>query len=832
MIKKRAFIILQVFVLSIMIQSLLPSFKAFAEEFVFETNTIRYVINSNGFNVSLQEKNIGKELIGNVPSPFAFVTKAGKTHPVSQLQHADDRFIATFGETGIVAHYQIEAHGTHIIFELKSLKGPAFESIGLCSIKTMAFPNSGSIIAAQWNDQTTICLMALSERVHSQLRGNNSIFSKVYPQFGMVGEKVALIVAPTSAFLDVVQEVEKTYHLPSPTINGQWAKRSSDVDTNYLFIDLSEKTAEKVISYAKLGGFKYVLFPWSSWASSRGSYPINTANFPNKEEGLKDTIDKFHAAGLKVGMHLLTSLVGKNDPLVRPKPDSRLLKYADAVLAEDIDTQKMTIVAADDLEAFSDNGQQAGPGVGGDIDIQIDDEIIVCGKTGSAGPHIFSNCKRGAYGTIKTPHKAGTTIYRLAQGAGSYMADLKTSLKDQIADRIATVVNTCGFDMLYFDGGELNKANGPFWYYVGQQQTAIWKRITRDVLFQGSGLTHWLWHIISRGTCDDHAAIAVRSFMDGHKIYRLKNYKANFMPAELGWCGLLAGGSDHPATTVEDMDHYGARMIAYNVPISIQTKLKKLERNTRSTSILARLNQIDNFRRSEKITQPQREQLKTGNWSVVDATGEMSLKSIKPEKKQSPIKTQTNFAASHSRVLFEGNMRLNPDTTEGKSLSSKRLICSIYFRDQRTTEHDCHRQRPATNSERPVTHQDLREHQALAATIRVSGPPKDILPPYPVLNIQLADERGWYRDHYIDLDFTGEKTVVIPKTNVERLLPEFGRPPYRLKKAYRYFNYKKVAAMNLRWMRKPENSDMLVSLKKILAVSTQNTTATAVQDDR
>ena len=30
----------------------------------------------------------------------------------------------------------------------------------------------------------------------------------------------------------------------------------------------------------------------------------------------------------------------------------------------------------------------------------------------------------------------------------------------------------------------------------------------------------------------------------------LKNYRDNFMPSELGWCGLLAGGPYNPATTV------------------------------------------------------------------------------------------------------------------------------------------------------------------------------------------------------------------------------------------------------------------------------------------
>ena len=35
-------------------------------------------------------------------------------------------------------------------------------------------------------------------------------------------------------------------------------------------------------------------------------------------------------------MHMLTSLVGKNDPMVRPKPDPGLLKDGEATLSTDV----------------------------------------------------------------------------------------------------------------------------------------------------------------------------------------------------------------------------------------------------------------------------------------------------------------------------------------------------------------------------------------------------------------------------------------------------------------------------------------------------------------
>ncbi len=51
---------------------------------------------------------------------------------------------------------------------------------------------------------------------------------------------------------------------------------------------------------------------------------------------------------------------------------------------------------------------------------------------------------------------------------------------------MAGVINRCGFDMIYFDGGELNSADGPIWYWVGQQ-SQIWESAKRELLVQGSG---------------------------------------------------------------------------------------------------------------------------------------------------------------------------------------------------------------------------------------------------------------------------------------------------------------------------------------------------------
>ena len=801
------------------------------EEFVFETKTVRYILGTNGRTISLLDKSSDKERIGDKPTPFAQVRVAGKTWPVTSLQREGDTLLAKFGGSKVQARYRILARDTHLTVELMAVEGAQPESIELCRVQPAPLQRTGSVLVVKWDADFTVCLMALSERVHSQIMGKDTLAAMVYPEFGMVGEKVALIAVPTPTFLDVVQEVEKTYGLPSPTIDGVWAKQSPDVDTNYLFIDVSEETADQVIDYAKMGGFGYVLIHWRSWSTSRGSYPINRDNFPNGEASLKATIDKFHAAGLKVGMHMMTSLISKNDPLVRPTPDPRLLKDATTTLAKDIDGRTTTITARDDLAAFVDEGRQHDDGVDRGIDIQIGDEILFCNQVGVATPTSFSACQRGMYGTKAQAHPAGTLVHRLAQGAGAYLADLKTTLKDKIAGRIAHVINECGFDMIYFDGGEINRANGPGWYYVSVQQDAIRDRVKRDVFYQGSGLTHWLWHLLSRATCDDHAAIAVKPYMDFHKLKRLEQYKDNFLPGELGWCGLLAGGPDHPATTVSDIEHYGARMIGHNAPISIQTSLKKLARNPQSGDILKGLKKIDAFRRSEAMSESLRAQLKTGDWSFFDAAGRIKVRPVQPATSRPPKKErEAVVSASDGRALFRGNLRLPADGPAKKIPGA--LLCSITLADREATAKDCRRPGLIGGDTPPAMVQDLRARKTLAVTLLVAGQRKNLSPTYPVLNVQLEDQRGWFRDHYIDLDFVGERTIVLPETNVARLLPDFGRSEYHVKKVVRYFDYSKVAAVNLRWMRQPGVKGPNVFLKQISAVASPTSSDRLARDAR
>ena len=229
----------------------------------------------------------------------------------------------------------------------------------------------------------------------------------------------------------------------------------------------------------------------------------------------------------------------------------------------------------------------------------------------------FSQCQRGFAGTNSGPHKAGARIQHLAEREGAYLADLRSPLAGTISDRISGLINRAGFDMIYFDGGETNSANGPAWYWIGVQQLQIWERSKRDLLVQGSGMTDWTWHIFSRGTCDDYSAVAVKQYLDYHKIADSRRfYHDNFLPAELGWLGFLQDTPDHPATTPDELEYYAVRMLALDSAVSLETNLSALKANGRSEEMLKLLGEYEQLRLSGAVPKAVRQQLAQGEWHM------------------------------------------------------------------------------------------------------------------------------------------------------------------------------------------------------------------------
>ncbi len=799
-----------------------------AQDLTFETDFTRLVLATNATGRSLLEKPSARDWLAPGHRAFASVKQGGKFFPATSLAREGESWRAAFGPADAQVEFRITPRAHYVVFEVARVRGNGIEEVRFADLQVACREKAGWWNGVWWNEQFAVALVGLSDRVHVHLLGNGALAASVYPEFGMEGQRAVLVAAPTPRFLEVVQEVERDFGLPSPRLGGQWAKQSRAVRTGYLFTDLTEANADETIRFAKLGGFEYIMTYDSAWSKSLGSYPINTNNFPRGEASLKATVDKCHAAGLKAGLHFLTSFVGKNDPLVRPRPDPRLLKDDQATLAADIDAQAAAIPATGSLASFPTEGAFYGDTKAG-FDVQIDDELIQYRAIGGPGTNVLLKCARGFAGTRAAPHQAGAKIHHLVERYGCYLADLRTTLKGEISERIAGVINRCGFDMVYFDGGECNMANGPFWYWVGQQQDDICRRVTRELLVQGSGGTAWTWHWHARGCCDDFAAVAPKQYLDWHKIAdSWTSYTHSFMPAELGWWGFLAAEPHQPATTPDEVEFYGARMLALDTPVSLETHLGALKRNGRTEEMLALLGEFEQLRLSGAVPKTVRDQLRTGEWRLVREGGKRAFAPVRYEAQRTSVpgklRVTNGFGAQPLRFRLQAapTLAVPGDQTN-----------LVLFRAEPPVELKL----PAAKAPMPgalawgtnlAAPLNLLRHRALAVKLSCNPRPPATNQQAPirnepcaVLNVQLEAGGKTYRDHYIDLNFTGERTIILPEPATERMLPEF-RPAdanYAFKAAMYGFDYRHIVAVNLRWMRLPKGQPAQCGVARIEALA-------------
>ena len=796
--------------------------SATAEDFAFKTATAQLTLDDRGFCTSLRDTAGGAEWILEKPEPFFALRKNGGTFPVTKLMRNGSHWRAEFGAASVTADLQISTPPDFIRIQLIRLSSPDIESLELAHLALRPLKRTGSWLGTVWDERFAIALLGLSDCVNVTA-GGSRLTATVYREFGLEGQGVALVAAPPSDLLKQIQAVERECGLPSPQLGGVWAKQSPDVRTGYFFSDLTEPNADETIRHARLGGFRYLMTYDGTWASSLGSYPINTNNFPRGEASLKAVVDKCHAAGLKAGMHMLTSFVGKNDPLVRPKPDPRLLKDDHATLAVNLEAKAQEIIAASPLTSFPTEGAFYGGAKAG-FDLQIDDEIIQYRATGGAGTNIFLRCVRGFAGTQATPHQAGTPIHHLAERYGCYLVDLRTSLKNEVSERIAGIINRCGFDMIYFDGGECNGANGPFWYWVSQQQRDVCERVRRPLLVQGSGGTPWTWHWFTRGVCDDFAAVAPKQYLDWHKIADLwRSHRDSFMPAELGWWGFLAWAPYQPATTPDEVEFYAVRMLALDSPVSLETHLSSLRQNGRTEEMLRLLGDYEQMRLNGIVPATIREQLAAGEWHRTGNSfrpvnyAVMRINTGGEGVVTNPYATQAlqfrlqcvpglaPLGAATNRILLRAVAPLDLPPPGARAAMPGALAARIEFTKPVGDQFSVFmvgQTVPATSGGTAGKPLDLQHHRALAVRLCVTNAlPDGALPP--VLNFQLEAGGKVYRDYYVNLDFVGERTIILPEPATERMLPEFRPAPanYAFKAAMYGFNYRSIVALNVRWMR-------------------------------
>ncbi|WP_445535568.1 hypothetical protein [Acinetobacter sp. G18] len=536
--------------------------------------------------------------------------------------------------------------------------------------------------------------------------------------------------------------IQKVIDKTSPTVKQD----------SYLFIDLNEHNATKVLDLAQQGAFPYVLIYAWTWAKTFGSYPINMANYPHGVNGLASVSEIAAQHNTKIGLHILTALISSNDPFAANK-DSLLKKN----------------------NAFVRHGND-------------------------------------------------------------YIINMKENIKNVSAQKIADVVNKVNPGMIYFDGIELATAEGndPT-YDNAEQQINILSRLNKKVLTQGSSDVARMWPYMSRMATADYSTLASIQYLDSYKIEQVLPKRINsLMPAELGWIGLLSEKPSYPATTVEDISTTLARTLALNLPFSIRTTQSDLEANPYTTRLFRIIGIVNRTLQTGKaLNSTAKKTLQTGNWYLVDDANPyfaqlmLQTQHVPLNQNSTPLgitaKNASGIMLRLSNVHSTNNQNMIPLVPKAYMIQNAKQQADINTTNRGSLINTVR----FTSNKNGIL--DLTHARQMSIDYSVKSNNLNSSSSCAVINAQLEDVNGSYRDYYLNVvpNHTGTTNISYldaPKQMLTTLMP--ANTNYNMKSALYNFDFSKVTAINFRWMKACSNQDEIVlknvSMQQELPITLQN----------
>jgi len=617
------------------IAALVPS--AASAEVTIESARAKLVLNDDATWESLVEKPSGREcLAADAKVSLASVRHSGESFEANAVTLEGDRLVVRFGGTDTVLHCGVDRADDWVLFRIEGIEGTRPQSLAFLRVPVAITENVGPRLNAAWDEQTTVCVMAANQQADcGATRGKYATLSastQDAPGPRIEGAAAALVVSPTPQFKAIAREASHAFGLlTNQDANGTPVKDTSLPKGSYWFLNVTEANVDRAIEYCDRAGIAQVMMGFGSWAVTAGHYPFDEAAYPHGIDGLKAVVGKLHQHGILVGMHTFVSKVSKTDPYVTPVPDKRFWKDKETELAETVTAEQTEIRAATDLREWPGSpvcSQKVWEGgVIRHQEVIIGDEIVQYERIGPDGKwDTFLGCKRGLWGTKPAAHAAGEAgcHYGVDGAINGYIIDQETSLMDEVADRIAGIFNTCGFDMVYFDGGN-DVDRRRLSYYMSNFQIQAMRRFTkRPIIHMGTFMTHLTWHSFARSATVDthlntlHGAVTagappkkwptVRDHIDRSVRYLL-SVRQDMMPGELGWFGIWPKGRDTDGLQLDEIEYLMCKSLGYDVPISLQTSFDRMEAHPLTPEILSIVREYETLRMSGEVSESVRTML-------------------------------------------------------------------------------------------------------------------------------------------------------------------------------------------------------------------------------
>jgi flagellar biosynthesis/type III secretory pathway chaperone len=405
--------------------------------------------------------------------------------------------------------------------------------------------------------------------------------------------------------LDNIAQIEEDFNLPK----GVESRRRDIINASYYWTyEINPGNVDEHIKYAKMGGFRamsiyYPAFEGFGGYNLIGNYEIDKKLYPNGKEDLKKMLDKIKAAGITPGVHFLHSHIGRKSQYVTPVPDYRLNLLKTFNLSENL--------GRDDTVLFVEQNPAGCTVADGCRVLRVGTELISYENFTTTRPYQFTGCVRGVNQTTINSLPKGYSIGLLDVsefGATSVYIDQRTSLQDEIAEKIANIYDA-GFQFMYFDGSE--GVNPPFGINVPLAQYRVFKRLQPAPLFaEGAAKAHFSWHMLSGGNAFDvFPPETIKEETRKWPADEAPRMRQDFTRLNFGWLGYFLP-NEHTIGTQPDMWEFVTSVAAaWDCPVSVHVSLGTFDAHPRTADNLETVRRWEEVRAQHWLTEAQKKML-------------------------------------------------------------------------------------------------------------------------------------------------------------------------------------------------------------------------------
>ncbi len=463
--------------------------------------------------------------------------------------------------------------------------------------------NFGEWLNVVWDDQVAVNLLATNPHTRIDAvreKGYRILSGERVSEIGGKEAGVALITTTSDRLLDRIDRLEHDFNLPL----GVQSRRQKEFSYSYFLLsDVNPGNVDEYLKFARQAGFRAIQVYYYSFVRTMGHYSWNSG-YPRGMVDLQEVIQKIREAGMIPGLHFHYSKAQKEDLYVSPVPDHRLNLLRIFTLSGALDdTSSLVQVEENPSECTLDDGRRI---------LKIGSELVEYEGFTDTRPYAFTGCKRGVLNTRPAHHEKGVKggLLDIDNWPIFVRFDQRTTIQQEVAERLGSLYNQAGFRFGYYDGAE--DVQAPFWYNVSKAQLQVHNCLNPAPLFsEGAFKSHFSWHILTRGNAfDTFAPEYIKEAVKINQLPAAAEMAQSFTPVNFGWIKDELPGENSIGLQPDMVEYVCSRAAAWDCPISLKGDLQRLRSHPRVNDNLEVIRRWEEVRLGKQITQEQKTALK------------------------------------------------------------------------------------------------------------------------------------------------------------------------------------------------------------------------------